>query len=128
MAKGRGSAMNHFLVALVVLFVVQCSLVEVQGATYVVGGPQGWGLQIQKSRWTTGKRFKAGDVLVFKYTPGAHNVVSVNSAGYKSCTKGASPSLTSGNDKVTLKKGGNYFICSFTGHCTSGMKIAVTAA
>jgi uncharacterized cupredoxin-like copper-binding protein len=34
----------------------------------------------------------------------------------------------SGNDRVTLARGTNYFICSIPGHCQSGMKIAVTAA
>ena len=58
-----------------------------------------------------------------------HNVVAVNEAGYKGCklTAGARI-LASGNDRVTLRKGANYFICSFTGHCDAGMKLALFAA
>jgi len=66
---------------------------------------------------------------VFRYSPKAHNVVPVSATGYNSC---AAPRgvrvLTSGNDRVTLKRGVNYFICSFPGHCQAGMKVAVTAA
>jgi hypothetical protein len=65
----------------------------------------------------------------FRYNAKAHNVVPVSAAGYKSCSapKGVR-ALTTGNDRVTLKRGTNYFICSFPGHCQAGMKIAVTAA
>jgi azurin len=66
---------------------------------------------------------------VFRYSPKAHNVVAVNAAGYGSCAApGGARALTSGNDRVTLKRGANYFICSFPGHCQAGMKIAVNAA
>jgi hypothetical protein len=68
------------------------------------------------------------DVLtVFNYSPGAHNVVAVGVGGYNGCTTGGSTPLTSGSDKITLKKGANYFICGVTGHCAAGMKLAVTA-
>ena len=68
-------------------------------------------------------------LAVFRYSPKAHNVVPVSAAGYRSCSapRGVR-ALTSGNDRVTLKRGVNYFICSFPGHCQAGMKVAVTAA
>ena len=66
---------------------------------------------------------------VFKYNPKAHNVVPVSAAGYNSCSSPRGVRvLTTGNDRVTLKRGVNYFICSFPGHCQAGMKVAVTAA
>lgn len=67
--------------------------------------------------------------IVFKYSRGAHNVIRVNANSYNRCQtpKGARV-LTSGNDRVTLTKGMNYFICNFPGHCESGMKIAINAA
>lgn len=70
-----------------------------------------------------------GACAVFKYDSTAHNVVAVNAAGYKGCSapRGAKV-YKSGNDRVTLARGTNYFICSIPGHCQSGMKIAVTAA
>jgi len=56
-------------------------------------------------------------------------VVAVSAAGYRGCTSPrGSQVFQSGKDSVTLKKGTNYFICSFVGHCQAGMKIAVTAA
>ncbi|URE46981.1 Basic blue protein [Musa troglodytarum] len=78
--------------------------------------------------WPRGKRFRAGDVLVFKYNPLEHNVV-VNAAGYNGCsTPRGSRVLTSGKDRLTLARGRNYFICSSVGHCQSGMKMAIVAA
>ncbi|KAL3834152.1 hypothetical protein ACJIZ3_008888 [Penstemon smallii] len=32
-----------------------------------------------------------------------------------------------GKDQIKLAKGQNFFICNFSGHCGSGMKIAITA-
>jgi hypothetical protein len=130
MAQGGGSARvvnKNVLVGgllLLLLCVLQCVSV-VEGATYTVGGRQGWGFQTNS--WTAGKRFRAGDTLVFNYNPSVHNLVVVGAGAYRSCSTGGSRPLTSGSDKVTLRKGVNYFICSIPGHCTSGMKIAVPA-
>jgi azurin len=64
---------------------------------------------------------------VFNYAVGAHNVVE-DQAGYKSCTPGAGARThTSGNDRITLRRGRNFFICSFPGHCAAGMNITVDA-
>ena len=66
---------------------------------------------------------------MFKYGRGAHNVVAVSAAGYRSCSAPrGSRTYSSGNDRVTLSRGTNYFICSIPGHCGAGMKMAVTAA
>lgn len=55
-------------------------------------------------------------------------MVVVNKSGYDSCVapKG-SKVYTSGADRITLAKGGNYFLCGFPGHCNLGQKIAVNA-
>ncbi|WOL11897.1 hypothetical protein Cni_G20661 [Canna indica] len=120
---GRGSVMTMGSVLLL------CLLIHTEiadAATYVVGDRRGW--TFNTAGWTRGKRFRAGDVLVFNYSPSAHNVVAVSAAGYNSCSAPrGSRFLTSGKDRVTLSRGTNYFICSFTSHCQSGMKIAVTA-
>ncbi|GMI87970.1 plantacyanin [Hibiscus trionum] len=34
----------------------------------------------------------------------------------------------SGKDQIKLRKGQNFFICNYIGHCQAGMKIAVIAA
>ncbi|XP_027917947.1 basic blue protein-like [Vigna unguiculata] len=123
MALGRGSA--------VVLLLSLCFLLlhshMAHAATYRVGGTGGW--TFNTVAWPKGKRFKAGDTLVFRYSPTLHNVVAVNRGGYDGCTTPrGSKVYTSGNDQIRLAKGQNYFICNFVGHCQAGMKIAVTAA
>ncbi|RCV39920.1 hypothetical protein SETIT_9G009600v2 [Setaria italica] len=128
MAQGRGSGGS--VVALAAAALLLCVLLQAQvaeSAVFTVGDRGGW--TFNSNTWTNGKRFKAGDVLVFKYDSSAHNVASVNAAGYKGCAapRGAR-TYTSGNDRVTLARGTNYFICSIPGHCQAGMKIAVTAA
>lgn len=67
-------------------------------------------------------------VTVFNYSPAAHNVVVVDKQGYAACKapEGAKE-FRSGNDKIRLVKGENYFICTFPGHCDSKMKVAVNA-
>ncbi|WOL01644.1 chemocyanin-like [Canna indica] len=123
MARGRGSAVVVLGLALL------CLLVHnefAEAATYVVGDSGGW--TFNTNGWPSGKRFRAGDVLVFRYSSSAHNVVAVSAAGYNSCSAPrGSRVFTSGNDRVTLGRGNNYFICSIAGHCQSGMKIAVSA-
>ncbi|CAL9055329.1 chemocyanin-like [Musa acuminata AAA Group] len=122
MAQGRGSAVAMGLALLCLLVHSEVA----RAATFVVGDSGGW--TFSTAGWPSGKRFRAGDVLEFRYNPWAHNVVAVSAAGYRSCS--ASPAarvFTSGNDRVTLARGTNHFICSLAGHCESGMKIAVTA-
>ncbi|XP_009403746.2 basic blue protein-like [Musa acuminata AAA Group] len=123
MAQGRGSVVALGLALLCLLIHSEVA----EAATYVVGGNSGWTFNV--ASWPRGKSFRAGDVLVFNYNPSVHNVVAVSAAGYNSCSapKG-SRVYTSGKDRITLARGTNYFICSFAGHCQSGMKIAVTAA
>ncbi|CAN0918915.1 Basic blue protein [Linum grandiflorum] len=113
------------LSTMAVLMFVQ--LKSVDAASYNVGDAKGWGFGV--GSWPQGKKFQAGDTLVFKYPSSVHNVVVVDSNGYSACTtpKGA-PIHTSGNDQITLSKGQNYFICNFSGHCEAGLKIAVNAA
>ncbi|CAL0306524.1 unnamed protein product [Lupinus luteus] len=123
MALGRGSAM----VALMLL--LMCLLLHSEmahAATYTVGGANGW--TFNTATWPRGKRFRAGDTLVFNYSPGAHNVVAVDKASYSACkTPKGSKVYNSGSDQIKLAKGPNYFICNFVGHCESGTKIAISA-
>jgi plastocyanin len=64
---------------------------------------------------------------VFRYNPAVHNVVAVDAGGYYGC-RSSGTSYNSGNDRITLRPGTNYFICSLNGHCSMGMKMAVTAS
>ncbi|KAJ0963703.1 hypothetical protein J5N97_028825 [Dioscorea zingiberensis] len=125
MAMGRGSCTK---VALIALLVMIWSPFQTYAANHIVGDSQGWGFSVTYTDWAKGQNFASGDTLVFNYQPGLHNVVPVNAAGYKNCkTSGASQAATSGNDKFTLNKGVNYYICSLPGHCSAGMKLQVVA-
>ncbi|CAN1140625.1 Basic blue protein [Linum perenne] len=96
-------------------------------ATYKVGDASGWSFGVNS--WPQGKSFKAGDKLVFTYSPSFHNVVVVDGNSYSACTTPpGAPIYNSGNDQITLKKGQNFFICNFPGHCEANLKIAVNAA
>lgn len=66
-------------------------------------------------------------VTVFNYGAG-HTVDEVKESDYKSCSTGNSLSTdSSGATTITLKTAGiHYFICSVPGHCSGGMKLAVT--
>ncbi|XP_047306537.1 basic blue protein-like [Impatiens glandulifera] len=129
--EGRGSAIVVLLCLM--LFMIMSSEV-VQAATYKVGDAKGWTFNVES--WSRGKRFRVGDILgkkvacfiVFNYNPRLHNLVIVNSVGYKNCnTPPGSRTFTSGNDRIKLVKGPNNFICSFPRHCQSAMKITVIA-
>ncbi|THU70287.1 hypothetical protein C4D60_Mb08t23420 [Musa balbisiana] len=126
MAQGRGSASHDVALGIALLcLLLLCEIGE--AAVYTVGDSKGW--TFNTVGWPKGKRFRAGDVLVFKYSSTAHNVVAVNAAGYSRCTTPrGSRVYKTGNDRIRLRKGTNYFICNFAGHCQAGMKIAVTAA
>eukprot|EP00268_Persea_americana_P019546 TRINITY_DN2002_c0_g2_i1.p2 TRINITY_DN2002_c0_g2~~TRINITY_DN2002_c0_g2_i1.p2 ORF type:complete len:131 (-),score=16.35 TRINITY_DN2002_c0_g2_i1:373-765(-) len=127
MAKGRGSAWNAVAAAGVTLLFLLIHSEIAQAATYTVGDSGGWTFNVVN--WPNGKRFRAGDVLVFKYNSALHNVVAVNSGGYKGCTTPTGSKVyQTGNDQIKLARGQNFFICNFVGHCQGGMKIAVNAA
>ncbi|KAG8493839.1 hypothetical protein CXB51_011125 [Gossypium anomalum] len=119
MAQGRGSASQATMSAIALLLCLMVCLETIDVATYTVGGSNGWAFNT--ATWPKGKRFRAGDVLVFNYDATIHNVVAVNRRGYTSCTAPA------GKDKIKLAKGLNFFMCNTAGHCESGMKIAMNA-
>ncbi|KAK1386113.1 basic blue protein-like [Heracleum sosnowskyi] len=126
MSKGRGSAVP---VVLLVLCLVALQYEVARAAIYTVGGINGWpGWSFYSGRWPTGKSFRAGDVLVFKYNPSIHNVVAVNEGDYNSCiTPQGAKVYQSGNDSIRLVSGQNFFFCSVSVHCQVGMKMAVSA-
>ncbi|CAL9119922.1 unnamed protein product, partial [Musa textilis] len=119
---------RSYIAALALICLCLFYHLEITAATeFTVGDSAGWSFNVQN--WPNGKSFKAGDVLVFKYEQGAHNVVVVDAEGYISCKpKAGSKTYTSGNDNITLAAGTSYFICSFPGHCEAAVKIKVTAS
>ncbi|XP_066328564.1 blue copper protein-like [Miscanthus floridulus] len=112
---------------LAVLLLVACSSTAA-ATSYTVGDGSGWTTGVDYTSWAASKNFKVGDNLVFNYAKGLHTVVEVSAAEYMACTA-ANPlgSDSSGATTVALKTPGtHYFVCSITGHCGAGMKLAVT--
>ncbi|KAL6633861.1 hypothetical protein ACP70R_026532 [Stipagrostis hirtigluma subsp. patula] len=96
---------------------------------YVVGDSSGWSSGVDYTTWAKGKTFNVGDNLVFQYSA-MHNVAEVSSADYSACSASNSiQSYSDQNTKVALTAPGTrYFICGTPGHCSGGMKLAVTVA
>lgn len=112
----------------VVLLLVACSSSTAAATSYTVGDGSGWTTGVDYTYWAASKNFKVGDNLVFNYAKGLHTVVEVSAAEYMACTA-ANPlgSDSSGATTVALRTPGtHYFVCSITGHCGAGMKLAVT--
>ncbi|XP_004502569.1 basic blue protein-like [Cicer arietinum] len=126
MSQGRGSASIN-IITLISLLCLLVLAERANAATYTVGGPGGW--TFNTNTWPDGKKFKAGDVLIFKYDSTTHNVVAVDKSGYSGCkTPGGAKVFSTGSDQIRLGRGLNYFICNFPGHCESGMKVAINAS
>uniref|UniRef100_A0A0D9W3D2 Phytocyanin domain-containing protein n=1 Tax=Leersia perrieri TaxID=77586 RepID=A0A0D9W3D2_9ORYZ len=81
--------------------------------------------------WPNYKPFRAGDVLLFKYKAGQHNVVVMRDPVAYSLCRQFPPNATtysSGDDRVTLAHGMTFFLCNVSDHCTNGMMMVVTAS
>jgi hypothetical protein len=67
---------------------------------------------------------------VFDYPSAEHAVTEVGKNDYFACAGGSALSNDrSGSTNVTLTgPGTRYFICNIPGHCTIGMRLAVTIA
>ncbi|KAK1367060.1 blue copper protein-like [Heracleum sosnowskyi] len=114
---------------LVYLMLILLTAVPSFGKDYTVGDSSGWALSVDYSTWASDKTFNVGDSLVFKYGSG-HTVDEVSSSDYSSCTIGNSITTdNTGSTSIPLKTAGtHYFICGVIGHCSGGMKLAVTVA
>lgn len=124
MASGGASSL-----ALAALLLVSCASAAV-ATKYTVGDASGWTTTGDYATWASGKKFKVGDSLEFKYAGGAHTVDEVSAADYAACSSSNALSTDSaGATTVTLKTAGkHYFICGVAGHCSSGMKLVVDVA
>ncbi|CAI0389283.1 unnamed protein product [Linum tenue] len=113
--------------------IVIAALLHISAAQtpHTVGGNAGWtipqGGESVYSNWASGNSFAVGDILVFNFAAGAHDVTQVNKADYDSCSA-ANPMMTSttGPARITLNSTGeHYFICGVPGHCSAGQKVTV---
>ncbi|KAL3634018.1 hypothetical protein CASFOL_021072 [Castilleja foliolosa] len=120
-SSGLGVGLMMMVLAMI------CS--RIAATTYTVGDSSGWAMGGDYSTWASDKTFVVGDTLVFNYAASGHTVDEVSQTDYKSCTTGNSLTTdSSGATSITLKAARPYyFICGVPGHCSGGMKIAVTA-
>ncbi|KAJ7978939.1 blue copper protein-like [Quillaja saponaria] len=102
-----------------------------EAKTYTVGDATGWtippGGAATYQRWASGKTFSVGDVLVFNFPSGAHNVAEVTKENFNPCTTASPISIeTTPPVRVTLSKAGEHFyICAVPTHCSLGQKLSI---
>ncbi|KAF8048988.1 hypothetical protein N665_2336s0007 [Sinapis alba] len=121
------NGLSKMATATVLLVVIMSIVPAAVAVTYTVGDVNGWTSGVDYTVWLTGKKFRVGDILEFKYGP-THSVDVTNKAGYDDCDSSlAVENHSDGDNKIELKTvGTKYFICPTPGHCISGMKLAVT--
>ncbi|TVU28994.1 hypothetical protein EJB05_20536 [Eragrostis curvula] len=115
--------------ALIACLVLIAAVAPAYGKDYTVGDSSGWSSGVDYTTWAKGKTFNVGDNLVFQYSA-MHTVAEVSSADYSACsTSNSIQSYSDQNTKIALTAPGTrYFVCGTPGHCSGGMKLAVTVA
>ncbi|KAB2628161.1 basic blue protein-like [Pyrus ussuriensis x Pyrus communis] len=122
--------MNKILVIGIRLF-FSCLLLQCEELMQknIVGDEKRWSPDANLTQWTEGKKFKAGDVLVFKYNRDPFLMVAAVRDKYlfEKCDLyvGAINLYRSGNDHVVLEKGTTYFAPYLTTYCENGMKLTI---
>ncbi|XP_038693705.1 mavicyanin-like [Tripterygium wilfordii] len=99
------------------------------GAVYKVGDSAGWTDQggVDYKKWASSKTFYVGDIIVFEYDRGHHNVIEASPVRLLSCDI-SKPRKTyfTGEDYITLYKPGVFsFTCGLPGHCKAGQILTV---
>ncbi|KAM5547945.1 blue copper protein [Rosa sericea] len=123
MARNLNMAVFAALVAALVIS-------SVSAVTHQVGDGLGWNIPpggaVAYSTWSSNNTFKAGDILVFTFASGQHDVAEVTKEAFDACNATAPISLkTDSPANLTLTSGEHYYICTFGGHCSAGQKLAV---
>ncbi|KAK3193792.1 hypothetical protein Dsin_025102 [Dipteronia sinensis] len=73
-------------------FLVMTALFGVSmSAVYKVGDSAGWTMMgnVDYDKWASTKNFHSGDVIVFEYDNGYHNVKQVTHEDFQSCNAGS---------------------------------------
>ncbi|CAH1452549.1 unnamed protein product [Lactuca virosa] len=102
--------------------------------THVVGNALGWNIPPNGpsayTTWASTQTFRVGDVLLFNFITGFHNVAEVPKAAYGPCTTSNTISIaTTGPARVTLNAPGtHYYICTVGTHCQNGQKLTINVS
>ncbi|KAL5547821.1 hypothetical protein UlMin_003052 [Ulmus minor] len=123
-------AKNLNLVVFAALAAVALLQSSVAATTYFVGDSTNWAIPPSTStysNWAANKTFVVGDILVFNFAQGQHDVSQVTKAGYDSCNGTGAISMQQNSPaNITLQTAGElYYICSVPGHCNAGQKLAI---
>ncbi|KAJ0982679.1 hypothetical protein J5N97_010934 [Dioscorea zingiberensis] len=118
-------ASSSTLSVLALFLFVGSSMSEV----YKVGDSDGWTIigNVNYTAWSSSKKFKVGDIILFEYNSKFHNVMEVSKDDYHACNAAAPrATYTTGNDSITIKRRGHhFFLCGFPGHCQAGQKVDI---
>ncbi|CAI9262518.1 unnamed protein product [Lactuca saligna] len=130
--------MGSFNINLVVFMAIMVASMQLQGTAaqtrHVVGDALGWtilsGGAAAYTTWASRQTFTVGDILVFNFTNGDHDVAEVSAAAYGPCTATNPISLvTTGPASLTLTTAGtHYYICTFASHCQLGQKLTINVS
>ncbi|KAL6981346.1 hypothetical protein U1Q18_022975 [Sarracenia purpurea var. burkii] len=112
--------------ALLIILIGAPAAIAVQ---YTVGDSSGWTQGVDYTTWTAGKTFYPNDTLLFTYGS-LHSVDQVSQSDYNGCNTGnAIKSYSTGSTTIPLTTtGSTYYICGTPGHCSNGMKLAITVS
>ncbi|TVU28596.1 hypothetical protein EJB05_20118 [Eragrostis curvula] len=111
--------------ALAVLLLLVASACPAAATSYTVGDGSGWTTGADYTSWAASKNFKVGDSLVRKGA--AHG--GGGERGRVHGVHGDQPDQLRQqrrDDRALKTPGSHYFVCSIPGHCSAGMKLAVT--
>ncbi|XP_047325897.1 blue copper protein-like isoform X2 [Impatiens glandulifera] len=111
--------------AVVALFVQSTTAV-----TYTVGDNLGWTVPPSPNTypsWASPITFRVGDILVFNFASGAHDVATVTKQAIDSCNTNSPITMqTIAPVAFSLNNIGEiHFICTFGSHCSLGQKFSI---
>ncbi|KAL4564012.1 hypothetical protein LXL04_028061 [Taraxacum kok-saghyz] len=101
---------------------------------HIVGDALGWtippGGAVAYTTWASLQTFTVGDILVFNFTNGQHDVAEVSADAYGPCTANnpISLSTTTPTSLTLTTAGSHYYICTFTSHCQIGQKLTINVS
>ncbi|KAI5320615.1 hypothetical protein L3X38_040323 [Prunus dulcis] len=119
-------------VVVIVIAAVAALIIErAEAETHTVGGASGWTNTLAPefyTSWAANHTFKVGDILVFEFTTGGHDVARLGKEAFDACnnTDLLSPPENQGPARYSLNQTGDYyFICAFPAHCSQGQKLSI---
>ncbi|XP_021752952.1 mavicyanin-like [Chenopodium quinoa] len=127
----KPKSFNYFLNIMKFLFISCMFFTFSKSEVITVGGENRWTDGFSYVSWAEKLNFTVGDVLVFSYTKGSHNVLDVTRAAYQSCdnSSGVNAKYETGDDHIELNEAKPYwFICTVDSHCRLGMRFGINVS